>query len=431
MVLLGLLVACAPCGELQVDDPTDRLSARVETELAAAHADWLDWTGGPGRVCLDRIVPDGQASSTRLRGRTLMVSPDVEDPTASVRWGLCQALDAAEGHQAARPDLFGADAGSFAQACSFGPQDSRWKEPIRAACGTDGLSELERYLSDHVYVEAPSGRWDGALAATVGETIEPLNGSPVALGARLLWVEAASDRLDLTVHDPATAEEQALYSREGQLRVRAFGGVEGAAVITEDEAGAVLAAIELDGTVREVPLGPLPSLGPGVVAHGALWAPTSDWATGPLARIDLRTGALTAIDLPAPDDGQEVLVSGVQPLADGLWIQTWDASVDLDGGFVDMRIVRHETWRYRPDDDSWTLLADDLYLLDAGVDEEGRVVGSVFSAAGRLLVAYDAETDQLLLSDDVCIEDPTYPTVATGRTVWRWDHSGMEALVLE
>lgn len=440
-MLLLLALACRPCGELEIRDPRARLSDEQHGELAAAHAEWIAWTGGGPRVCVDRIVARELDSSVNLRGRKLQVDPDVSDPTWAVRWAMCEILDEEEGHTAARPDIFGEDARfPFAQVCSWGPWDPRWKEPIRTACGTDELSERDRYVADEVYTDAPSGRLDGALAATVGETIGPIDGSKVAVGEQLLVLtteyseDPDQDSRALSLLDPLTGEEQPLWSELGEAHTALFGGREGAALVVDDWAGTgKLVSVSPEGTVSEAPLSESPWIGRGTVGQGALWTSTSDSRSAPLARFDLETGAISEITLPTAPEGQETLVWGIQALDDGLWLELAFAFVEVDYDFTVIATTAYEFWRYQPDDDSWSQLTEGVHLLDAGVDTQGRVAGSVFSEAGRLLAVYDVHADALLLSDDVCI-DGAYPTVVTGDRVWRsvplGDDWGLEALVL-
>jgi len=252
----------------------------------------------------------------------------------------------------------------FPQVCAWGPGDIDWIDPILSACGGDKLGERERYMADHVYVNGPRGRIDAELSGTMGEPI-PHPGSLVQLGDRMLVVrgERVDDiRTDTAVlFDPVTGVEEELWERTGEHDLYGVGGREGAVLVV--------------------------------------------------------VGASTLIDLPAPPDGLQQLVSAVEAVDDGMVVQLESADVSVEGDAISIGVHGYGTWRYQDESKSWTLLTTGLYMLTAGTDSQGRVVGSTFSDAGRALVAYDPDTDQLLVSDEVCLWDD-YPHMVTGDTLW-------------
>lgn len=155
------------------------------------------------------------------------------------------------------------------------------------------------------------------------------------------------------------------------------------------------------------------------MGDAALWIVEGwgDTAAQPLKRIDRRTGAIEAIALPPVPEGHQGRLSGIQALDDGLYIEITEATLEGDYDFIVVTVYGYHTWRLRDATGLWEPLTQDLHLLAAGVDAQGRVLGSVFSQAGRAFAAYDPVTDALLINETHCLQEE-YPWVVAGGAMW-------------
>lgn len=425
-MLLALLLACDPCGQpVAIADPDGALSADARALLVEAHEDWQAWTGAD-QVCLSRVrVRQLDDDGYELAGRVLELDPDHPYGALATRWALCSLLEEREDHAGLRPDLFD-DEDDFRRVCSRGPQDWAWREQVQAGCGGDLLDARTTYMADQVYPLATPGRVDGTLQATVGPALHLLDSEGgtiygfAGLGEQLLLRryqtidEVRRDALWLV--DPHTRAAEQLWEEEDPGSVELVGGTEQAVALVRGGEQDRLLVVEPDGVVAQWPFEGISVTADRTVAHGALWGQDSAYQTSPLVRIDLATGQREEVELPAPKPGLERLVSGLAEVEGGLFVETYDASVEI--GTDSIGIIRYgfESWLLELDGHTWAALTRDLHLLEAG-DADSLALGTVFSDAGRVLAAYDTAGDRLLVSGDQCLGDD-YALLSTGHTVW-------------
>lgn len=389
MVLL--LAACSePCpsfGDVDVQDHTTAGADSVVSEMRRALDDFASWTGRRG-VCVasltaeDALTDDGidiwgrfepaqdYDAGYTIEPGTIRIDRDADAYETTVH-ELCHAIDAAEGHSDANPDIFEAKAvprselyddgaervgEAFAEACEGGPHDVTLGRWLEQTCGAEVISATERYLAGHVYthaprvsfeegdvpmweptgtLEVPLGAYAGSWAA-VGDAVVAAGDAVDVDGmlsypALFVWSDGAGmpDRtIDLRPWNPAQYDPVLADAKDRVI------------VLTQ---GIPAPILELDGDgIRAWPASVQKFADGAAYVDGSLYLSEYDEGNyGHLVRIDEVTGERTEIV-----DQWEV----PRALDDGVWYDDEGVAVVLRSDGTGERVAeRGEAWLWSSD----------------------------------------------------------------------------------
>lgn len=434
-----LLLWLAACGgasdcEMVLSDPNALLSADTQEGILASYA-WAQEAMADPAVCLDEIRAGKRSHS--LRRQTLRYDADDPSyPSYIIKWAMCSVMEQQRDYNNAGLPWFGDGQRDFAEVCAFGPPRAEWDDVVERACGETALSEVDQFLLDEVYPNAPAGRRDGDLLAEVLPAVS-LTDALLETHQQVALVALGEDHLlslrvpqegegtaALLQIDAQTGAGQVVWEGDWDAPAWQMIGGQGGALLryqATDDAHPRLVSIEPGGAITET----VSSeerwlyLSLGAVALGSLWG-GSPWQSDALARLDLSDGSLSEIALPEwPRQGTDLLVSQLQPVPDGLVVSFLDADLKVDGDFISIEVYEEILARYRADTGTWTELTRGFTLLSTG-SSGALLLGSVYSDAGRALAAYDADTDALYVSDDVCLPGLA-PGLSVGSTIYLSD----------
>ncbi len=441
-VLLTVGPGCDPCAsgaEPTFEDSDGALGADGLAELEAAYADFVAAIG-PDRVCIARVEVVERAGSdgALIHGGpdwVVEIDPASTTPAVDLRLNLCLALDLREDLTSRAPELF--ERLSFATVCGLGPPDTDYLDEVVAACGASPLDARDTFMSEEVYRFAPEDRGDGPLAASLGAAVR-LDGRTVMdvapFGAGLLALsypgtdprEVRAYAVDLatgTTTDVATA----LYE---DVSWSVYGGPGGAVIVDRaDEGPSAVHVVDVDTHALTTVSADLTyGHGEGVVSDGVLYrAPDSTWP-GPMQAVDLATGAVTVIAMPAPPESMEALANGIVPAPGGFVLSYLEATVQRSGDFTSIGVWDHVMVRWSAADGAWTEITRGLWFMEAGVTSDGRILGTLLGA-DAVFGAYAYADDRLTVSDDLCLEETGRPYVVADDRAWTFAEDGDSVVI--
>jgi hypothetical protein len=408
-----------------VSDPDGVAQAGTVANLEAALADWMDWTGDA--VCVDRITVKADTNAFDAYKWPGSWRFEVEPSATSAKWttyeALCFALDQDQGLSDGLTSRDAEDRQSvFLNTCRLGPPAVGWPEVHEAACGASDVDDVETLVGDQVYTEAEAHPYE-TLGTTEGTAVHAAVAGAmevVRAGEGLLAQtrDAGTGLVTFDYVDPAAGVVTVVSDALEQTPFLVVGGDEAAVALTLDNGGYtewVLDPDTLSVTTFSADVGIEPSF--GAIHDGVLYLATEIGYSQELAALDLATGVVSSVALPAPAAPEVTIVESLTATPDGLVAELMEATVESSGDFTSIGVGRTYMARWDAATDTWSELGD-VELRDAASTPDGVLVGRVIPYPNTVFGAYDPDTDRLLLSDTVCADGADFPTVLIDETAY-------------
>ncbi len=415
-ILSAAAVGCGACpASLPLEDPAHLLSKEEIALLSQVWTDFANWTGGD-RTCVGEVraenvdIVHADFSPRGRRADHFTLAAKEADLSAALRWGLCASLVESEaGIEDGAPYPI-RDAASFAWECRLPPEPG-WARYLEAACGESGLSALDAWLLDEVYVDLPALSVD-STPLRLGSPVAWTVALPISESARVETVDVADDSLWIAVAEPDEHRVRVFrlsIGEEEPVELVSLSEVDGSDVLWFGgdhlawtfQGGQSLFWIDDDGSTNTTALSS--SLGRwGRVIESVLVNQRDPLTDASWTAVSLINGVETVHSLPGTI-GTPYRFSGPPvPTSEGMVAGMYAADVQVDGDVVEIALVDATLMEFSFRDQRWT-----PWTVGAPTQPLGRLSWDALAvrlphSVGSLAAAISVGGDRLMLSTDVC-----------------------------